>query len=681
MSKTKENLWNKLTQKETFESFDFTDLYKSKNKFADLLKDYNKIWLYSNKKEENKLKEFLLNWLSEKKVTKENITHADIYDWTFYLYLDSWESISFVKEDINKSILKKIWLPNKKEIEKKAKSITKAIKSIFEENKWTFWNDEINDEDIVNDKLIKKYKLDKSLKWQTLLDLKRILDLENLRLRRVYQITWETKKTVEILKTEIEIYTWVWDKFEWWARYFSLKTKEIWEKVLPLVNSMKYEDLFSYMKDLHKKMDDDIFHGNYKKSDMVLQQNRILFERIYSLTFDRLKRENPSNKVFLDFIKVMTWRWDLISDKWEEFDYEDLDWSSEFRDMKLANTAMIYVMQKKWWIIENIIKEDNLINKVEFKDDDLRWRSVKWVLSEANTVFWKLWKSQWKTANDLITDMKLESIIWLDKDYNNLTFDEKVKLWALARMLNLIEDTNIEDIKQNPNILMDKLSESLSDSFNDINESLWKNFDWKFWITWKTSSELWLEWDLAEVYELYQDVNWNNLMDLSDDNWFNNFTWAWSATMAFGIISAWVAIWLLIWSAPVSGPIIMLAWASAWAVSWLMSSLFSTQGYDSLSEWSLDVIWTMAIDAIVWAIFLLSSIRFFTKVFNINILAEKLFSKINATDMVAFGWMETIANVILYNKYISPELKKKFLENHFDTDKSNYHNEIKKNNI
>jgi Na+/phosphate symporter len=93
------------------------------------------------------------------------------------------------------------------------------------------------------------------------------------------------------------------DKYEGGARYFALSSEEIGKKVERLISRMSLQEIYDYITDLHKNIDD-----NYKKSDMVKQVNLKLMNSLYNQTFERIKKEQASTRDIIDFVKVLTGR-------------------------------------------------------------------------------------------------------------------------------------------------------------------------------------------------------------------------------------------------------------------------------------------------------------------------------------------------------------------------------------
>lgn len=667
------------TQKITFEPFESVILENSDNKINDLIKIYSKkgfFWDKLNKK-------LFYLFIKKNKITSSSIISTKYENGLFYIKRKEWDKLVdlvFSVEDIKRSAAQKI--------ENRIIDITNAVKAIYKKNDFGITTLEIDNDDKVTEELISDYNLNNNLKGLNLIDLKNLLGAEKQKSVKLYKLTGETQQSIRILQFEIEHYTAATSRTEWSSRIHSMKDEDIGLIVISLIDKMSYIEIFDYLKKLHIDMDDDIFHWNYKKSELVSDTNINLFTQLYEKTFEKLKSDNAENKYFIDLIRIMSWRGEkidnLLTKITNPFDsYDDAEWDPIFRDMWMVNKVMIYVMQKPWGVFENIIKEKNWIDKIEVKDEKLKWKTPSWIMTEAQTVFWKLAKKSWKTWNELLKSMNFDKLIGITKPYNELTLDEKIKIWAVFRMIEITKDITKEDIEDEPNILMDRLNNTMKESFDWINESLEDQFDRDNWFAWSDAEDLGLTGELAEIFDLYQDINWHLLFDLSDDNWFNNFTWTWTATLALSIIAAWVFMeWLAAWSWIVA---ILLAWAAAWAIGGLIANLFNKKWYDSLGEWAWDVLLTTVADALLWALFFLWSVKFWSsaKIFKdkaIDILSLKWYDKKNLFDVVLFWWLETLTNAIILSPIISNEVKHKFVENHYDPEKENYQALIKKIN-
>lgn len=660
-------------QKQTFESFGYKEVKWSskKEKYRNFIKILYLNKLIKNSEKRKRIEKPILEELENRKLNFENIIWTKFEDNKIYIYLDNWENFSISYLAIQNSIFRKsdkIW--------EKIVSITKAIDSIYEENKWIIINDEINNYDIITDEFIVKYSLNKSFKWKNLLELKSILDIEKRNLFKISVLTWSNKKYLALLKFEVEYFMWTTDKTEGSARYHSMnnnwevKEESIRQTAWEIVNTMEYPELIKYIRKIHADIDD-----NLKKSDIVTQVNSKLLDSLYVMMFDKLKKEKAETKDFIELVKVMTWRWVKINKKGEDFEYESLEWDTQFRDIERANEIMIYIMERPWWIIEKLVKEKNWINNVEVKDEKLNWETPAWILKNAHTTLEKFWKVSWKSSNEILIWLNFEELIWINKEYNKLTFEEKIKLWALFRMLEIIWETTPEDIEKDPKVLLNALWKTLNESKKWIHESLENQFDKNNWFSWNDAKDLGLEWDLAEMFDLYQNINWNLTFDLSDDNWFNNITLSWTATVALWILTFWVAIYFLPATAWVLA--ILWTWAAAWAITSLIWQVLSWKWYDSFQEGFNDILFQTLADSAIWAAFFWLSIFTFAKL-GINILTKDFFTKASASDLLIFGWGETIISSMVLSPYISTEIKNYFLENHFDTDLTSYQEQIAK---
>lgn len=656
---------------------------------TDTVTDVYRGWLRRNNIAPQDFSDFISSLLQGNYAQAQHIIWTGFKNGIFQFTLDNWKTITPSIDYMQAFFVSKVLENTRIEyVENKAKTITDAVESIYKENKWVLWNDEIDDKDRVT---TDKYW--KDLQGKTLMELKSLLDIENKKLLQVYTITWETHKKEILLKQELKFYVGIGDTYEGGARYFSMSNEDIDRKVSHLVDTMSYDELFTYMKQTHKSLDDNIFHGNYKKSDMVQTQNARFLNRMYEYSFNKLKSEDATNREFINLIKVMTGRWEIsilktIKDP-DSFDkYEDLDWDPVFRDMQMANTVMIYVMNKKWWIIEALTTDKtNDIDSIELQDDEVGGRSPAQVLNDAEEQLSKFAWTEWSASKKLLQNLWFWNLIWTQKLYKQLTFDEKVSLWAIARITTIAKDTTVEDIQNTADplgMLQAKLMNTLENSFKDLNDSLGDHFDGLWGLIGKTASDLGLDGDLAEIFDLYQDINGNLLFDLADKAWLNNITWAGTATFALSILAAWVTIWLLAAWSPLL--LVFAAWAAAWALAWIVTTVIQKQGYDTTWEGIKAASATIVWDAVLWALFFLSSVKFFRslsvlsrgKIDNINILNAGMFTWLSFGDMIAFWGSETFANAVVVNPAVSAHVKQQYPENHFNTDHTTYHTEVYK---
>ena len=574
----------------------------------------------------------------------------------------------WLDESIQNFLLKKSLNWDKKEnIEIKVKNLNDAIESIYIDNDWIVFNWEIDNEDIINNELISKYRLDKSLEWKNLKELKEHLDIENKKLFNIYKITWESHKKQDLLKKEIKFYAWIGDKYEWGANYFKLDTKEIRNKVVELCSTMSLIEIFDYIKNINKNIE-----WNFRRSDMVEQVNLKLINALYEYSFDRLKKEDPDNKEFIKFIKLITGRWTLEVDssiKYEnrqEFDYENLDVDENFKAKMIANKVLIHVMYKKWWLLEEIKNK----KKIKLEDKELEWKTPSWVLGEANNFFNNSIQNKIPNYWEQILN-KLWYSEKLNKPYEDLSFEEKINIWSLARLLKEFKKLNPNDL-QNKEVLQELSKKMIKDSFDDLNESLSNNFN-ETLFDWDgiSAEDLGLKGTDAEIFQLYQDINWNEwLFDWKD----GNEPWMW--TIAFTItLAAWILIlWpiLVWWAAALTFQAWLIAWAQIGFVAWISEQVFSHKWYDTYKEWIIDVWSQISIEIIISALLTwtwLSTLKKLWVTLNPDLLfsLKAWFTKAWLIDKWFILW-EVWATYFISNE-ISSRVKKSFKENHTDTDK------------
>ena len=738
ISKLTENNESELGNNSDLSYFLISDKLMDFQVIDNIVINFSQKWLFDNKiKKLNKwnLESIIELSIIEWSINKKEIAAVWYIDWKLNISLKNWEIKIFdLKKQLDKVLLKSI-LQNttKEEIEKKVANLNGAIEKIFSNNNiWINWEIEKNDKlipletwkfkglkEIQNKKTIAKFWID--LKDKNLKDLKSLLDVENKKLFAVYDITWETHKKQDLLKQEIKIYTWIWDDYEWGANYFWLSSSEINNKVEKLWSSMSIDEVLSYTRTIKGQME-----WNFYRSDMVEQINLKLINILYDYSFKRLKSEKAPNNKFIELIKIMTWRWKLELDKdknkkyadRQKFDYESkiltFEMSSNFNNTLFANSILIHLMYKEeWWLINEIrdkkdLNIDNkqldwkkpLISKIKEKvdinieDKQLDWKSPSQVLEELKSLFNYEW---WN---------KILKILWynekLNKPYKDLKFNEKIEIWALARIIKKINeikstnklesnphgiwDDNHSTIESNSNFFNPRsldfaeLSKQITDeTLTDLNESLSDSLDWEWWIfnVWsKSAKDLWLFWAEAEIFELYQGINWNNwIHDFKDES----VPWLW--TIAFWIsltawlIILWPALWAMAWTTVFET---FLIWLVAWWKMWLAGSAafqwLSHKWYDTYEEWFIDVCTQVWIDVILSGAFTatwFSTLRYMW----VNINPDLLFSWKAWTTKEwlidkSFIASEVYATMIA-SWFVSEEIKRLYIEHHTDTDTDN----------
>ncbi len=685
------------TQKEIFESFNYVDV-KS---------DFDKKWalvsIYKNKKFfdwdlskidfEDYINSLDLEWKEIKSTKYENNK--------FFIKFEDDSEFSFDKENIkNKKVEKILWKDTLEKTEKKSKLIYLAMNAIFKDKEWYIWDDDISDKDVFIVAIVENLKdisyEDKNflltLNWKNLKQLKKFYESENEKLVRAYKILNKTKSKISTLQEELEISVWIWELYETWAKIFRMKSKEIEKKVFLMLENMSEENTFAYIKEIHLKIE-----NNWDKSDMTSQVNKKYIDALYKITFQKLKNNNSSNSSFIEFAKILTWRWKLELEKVDEyknkqeFEYGDLEMDWEFKAIDVANRALIYVMLREDWVIEKLKKEKELEYE-KISDPALKWRSPAELITETKAFF-----SKTSNVEEVFNKIGFEKYLNINRKYEELSFDEKIEIWTIARILDTVKEIKTEEIVK-PWFFKQRLNEialrETKESYETVNDIFSDNFDWFHWFLWLNASDINLHWELAEIFELYQDINWNGrIFDFSDENVFSpSLSWtiiAWvtmlTAAMALSLLApAWVSYLTALWVSEILASYIASAWAFAvaWWATWAVTILSSRKWYDTQEEFWSDFRKTVWADAKVWAAFWMASFTFFKNLWfiskwkfeNIDILKHDFLKKATLADLWIFWISEMLYNSIIVSPWIIVENRKKFPENHFDTDNIKYEN-------
>jgi len=555
--------------------------------------------------------EFLDSFLTSKSIDESSLIAVSYGRKTFSIYTQNWDYNFSINEFKSFLIEKALGGHDRELTEKRAKNLRLAIESIFAANDKLIFDGEINN---------------------------------------------------EVLRQGLQVFAGIWWVYEWWAKYFSLSREEIDHKVENLLASMwDINEVFDYIKSINADI-----KNNFKKSDMVNQVNGKLIQSLYTQTFNRLKSTNAPNKDFIEFAKILTGRWEILRWKNGDYKYGKLKMEKKWKDYQMANEAIVYTMLREGWVL------DNITNKIEVRDPNMgKADTPKSIIESSISVFNNLAKKVGKSWEDLANELWFwETLLIKWEQYEDLDFEEKVRLWALMRTTSLLKYVSLEDLQKDPNLITKEIQDSEEDAYRDINGDLSDNFDgWGWWFGWKDAADMWLSGDLAEVFNLYQDMNGNEwIFDLSDKT-KDMFTPTLRGALALWASIAVACVILATLPASASVLAIMAAWAAAWAATWLITSALWDQGYDTYKEAAIDTASIVATDAAVWALFFLWSIKFFKWVLNEDILAAPFLSRLTLADAVAFGGTETVVNSMFTTPIISSKVKQSHPENHFDTDK------------
>lgn len=580
------------------EKLDLNNFYKYEiwdnviDKIKFILYSFRIDWLIDN---ENSFQTFLQNFSEKNNFLPEDIKEVEFKNNKVMIYTKDWKNHNFDFSEYRDFLInQKLWDLNIKDLEQKSKVLRFAMESIFLDNNGIF--DELDLEDRVDLKKIKiklrlwklktiewksqeeTLELLKEFEWKNLKELREELDPIEKNLVEYYNILWETKKSIEILEKQILHYAWIGDNYEWWARIFWLSSSEVDSMTTEIVDKKSVSELVEYIRVLNNHI-----YENWKISDMARAINSWIIVNLIEKTFEKIKKENSSNREILNFVQVITWRNITFEENWKiKKDSLEVSVKSDFKQTEVANKALVYLLYDRWII--NKISEKQ---KPKLKDEIFEWKennSISSILEESLEKF----ESLWLKKEEILKNTWLESLKSKEK-ISDLSFDEMLLLGSVYR-ISLDIEKNISSLKwksaeEIAMFLQEKNRQSLTDTFEELNESLNDNFwatffDWN----WKNAVDFWLNWEEAEIFDLYWKINGRWLFELSDENFFSknflNLTtwailWVWVLTAMLVLSPAVMAAW---WAS------LMIAWAKIWVTTTIASQLLDDKWYDTVKE-------------------------------------------------------------------------------------------------
>lgn len=613
----------------------------------------------------------ILQVIGNHKITLKNIYWLErkwkymfIYLWnkskSLIIDLENFED-QWTLENIEKSNQNS---PRITELEKEVKNIFKAIDHVF------YWNwfklDETN--------IVKHSRFWKELKGKNLKQLRELLEFKQWELFKLYHIIWETKKQKEQYKRRLDFLVWVWDKYEAGASYFKLSEEEINNEVSKILLDQSINESLDYFILVHKKID-----RNNRQSDIVEWAYKTFTKELWTQLFVKLKKDKATDEQFLRLAQIVTWKAKDHSkyyiDEDEKISWLKSDIDDNLRAPELANEILTFLMFKKEWIIERkILKAQNI--KIE---DEKVWNKkpssiVKELLDRLDTIFDNKWRISLEMAwySDVLN--------FKEESYESLSLEKKCKVSTLVRLLGklkgkkkwyelydkLVHWNEIELKKTGaykeeswltPNDLSTLFIEVSQDGFQSVIDGLNDNFDASIldW-NWVDASDYDLEWIDKDIFDFYQEINWNGIFNLSDNSIEN-----WKTTWKIGAV-----LWAVILSGIAFGAVLWTAWAVTlatvkwqillWWVMWFTwtttSVLLDSKWYETFYEWALDV-WT---DYIIWTgTWMLWGWLAYWISNKLRILDAKVFSKwwwinmwINLVDLgLLWFWAEIGRNILL----------------------------------
>lgn len=407
---------------------------------------------------------------------------------------------------------------------------------------------------------------------------------------------WElSQKYVRLSQKYVEMIGWIWDRYEWSAYVFEKDWNLIGAQsclnLMPnILNWLDDKSLIRYVASLYIKVYENNFKSeNVKKSYKQIMSgiNQIVLQRFKSKFSQKTDSQQEIVQSCLDYSKLITWR--LVLD-WKKV---DVDW--EYKDPDFATNILMFLMNDNLKLVDEL-----MVNwKIKLNDSLVSNQSPQSIVDDFAKIFQRKF-GKWVDYSSYLDNIWFGDLKGLNlKDYNKLTFQQKIKISILKRFNNKLRNIDKPTFQQ----FADIFSVVWKEWFDVVSKSLDKNFeasmlDWN----WKTSKDFWLKWIKAQIFDLYNDIHWNWLLKLSDKTmWYASQAWD-VACVLWASILAWIAIWA---SLPVSVP--ALAWAAiTWSVIWTVwttaSILTFKQWYDTKKDMIKDVWSDFVLNAWLWAV-------------------------------------------------------------------------------
>lgn len=471
-----------------------------------------------------------------------------------------------------------------KEIPKKLEKwwiLLSAMEEIFTQNqKEFFW--EINDKDVLKTDIFNKNGL--NITWKNLRDLQ-IIYRENQ--KELFDLPLNEKQKKDFLnqqKKYVNMFVWIWDEYEWWATYL-LETEKHFNQILDsIVKNSSLTELFTYMAMIHQKMDQ-----NNWQSISVKKSYKIFIDQLNSLVLNRLKKENAKDEDFVTFSKLLIWKWSDIDD--------------DLRNSTLATESLMYVFTRKWWWFEKLNIKDldkslfwvNVSDKIEELKEEFKkaWIEVQNDMSFIllSIGFWRLYNNKEKNYKDLDFEAQTELSV-LNKFIKK--FKRKRQSYDRRNKKNILDKNKINWWEEIRDILKEVSSEYIEESQDEIERLFSSNniFNKSFW-TGKKAEDFWLAWVQKEAYELFINMNWIWLLNISD----TTKSWAKLLWQIWVVLVASVCAAIVTW-----GWSLALQWAVAWAVWSWASWIAFPRWYDTKKEAVVDLTSDLIIWTWTWAI-------------------------------------------------------------------------------
>ncbi len=624
-------------------------------------------------KESNRFEfqEFLKNALSQRGKTIDDISAfkrawgiATLYDsdgnrvWKFH-----------EKEYENFLLSNRFWSEKIEDIEKRVHDLQDAIASVYDDNDGYIFDREIDEDDTVSSWPYKGKKL---------LELQSLLAPEITKIKSIYTITGESTKKTAFLRKHIELLAGVWDIYEWWAKLFSLSEEDLQRKVLLLTEDMSVEEMFQEIIYFNEKID-----SNWKKSEMVRQVNAKLMASFYMQTYEKLKEEKRPNADFITFANIITGREKIKKErkvKWQTLTHvETISFDNSMASYDIASKALLHIMYRPDGVFDTIRKEKQELipwdPELEDKNPrDIVEASIQKIsaINEKDEDFWK---------EVLIQAWMWGLLLSQETNYAKLSFEEKISLWALYR-INPIIDT-MKGGNFDENVIKNNILQTSQDAFKALENDINDMFDGKslnLWIAhpnffWYDADDLWLTWEMWEIFDLYQDIHGNSwFFDLHDENedWFQE-------PSNIATLGVWIIAWcILLPLAPATIGGLALAWAGMGFATALTNIVTTKQWHDTYDEAIVDTFYQFFYEVASSAAFMWVFWGFLKKIWAVDAVTGKLkydvalFFAGDAYSLKGLGDKLLIISEVVAGMFANQEIikyvREKFQENHFDTD-------------
>ena len=443
---------------------------------------------------------------------------------------------------------------------KKAEKLEKwldAIDSIFQKkkNEW-FWN--ISEQDRLS-----TWEFWEEFNGKNPLEIQKILELL---LQDLEKRTKLNPKLINMINKSRERYfqfiMWIGNTYERWAVLFKKSPESLWNSIKSILSSKSPKECLEFMYQIHKEM-----YENTYQSSQVKQSYKSVVKELHAQVFSKLKGPNISDEILLEFAKIVSGRWwkVLYKNIWRTRKKEQENYiSSEFLDPNISNQVIILVFTRSGGIMERMDES----KKFKIEDKKIGEKDPRSIVSDWKEVIKKYIRIHWKEEDPdkYLASIGCESILNLPDStpYGKLKIEQQIALSLIVRFTEKIKQkifpksTPTYDALWNymweEHPVWEKFVEAQSillevreEAFGVVTNAIWKETSSGIlWRTTKSAKELWFTWKDADIYNLFQEIQWNWLFSISD-SWKNFSKDAFKTVGCFAVI-LWTAAaaWILV---------------------------------------------------------------------------------------------------------------------------------------